>query len=189
MKLQRFLLTLAAIAGFGLAQAQTSNTKMKAGKKLDSTQMATWATAKALKNQQYVGMKYPPFSATAFDGVVWNNDMLKDKVTLMFFWYPSCNCFNWQKLAEVYEQFKSNPAVQILVVNFENAGLSEAIDKNKLPYQFLTVPGIADAQKMNFNNGFPSFVVTNKAGIITKINGGLEGFKPQQVQDLIKGLL
>ncbi|XZF14661.1 TlpA family protein disulfide reductase [Chitinophagaceae bacterium MMS25-I14] len=181
------LCLLTALTQKSLAQKTTTDS-LYVGKTISDKDFDEMRHRSFLKNTVHTGRKYEPFLAHALDGGIITNDSLKGKVCLLAFWYPSCGCFNLEQLKEITAHFKDNPAFSLMIVTFETTGLNEYMTAHKLTFPVATVRYMNDAQKMNFHNGFPSFVLLNKAGITTRVNG-LEGFSASEYIDAIAHLL
>ncbi len=167
----------------------SSAQQFEPGRKMDSTELANMRQRLEQANLNNVGRKFPSFDAITTEGKFLNADSLKGKVTLLVFWYPSCNCFDLKKLNELNDHFKSNPAFRLAVVTNEITGLNDYIQKEKISFPLAIVSSTYELQEMRFHNGSPTFVVVNKFGIVSSVKSTFQPFKTKDFTDLLAGLL
>lgn len=75
-----------------------------------------------------------------------------------------------------------------MIVTFETTGLTAYMTAHNIDFPVAVVRYMNDAQEMNFHNGFPSFVLLNKAGVVTRVNG-LNALSLPEYTDMITHLL
>ena len=119
-------------------------------------------------NYSHLGVRYVPFTAITPEGGTINNETFKNKVTLLFFWYPTCNCFDISRLKTLYDQFHNNPSFDMAVITFEKDALNDYLLQHPLPFKFGLMKKMTEVQYMNYQNAFPSYLIINKEGTVTR---------------------
>lgn len=122
-----------------------------------------------------IGKQYPEFTATTLKGETITHEQLIGKITIINFWFQGCPpCVaEFDALEDIYNQFKDNPSFQFLSFSRDPEDMTkESVKKFNLPY---TVSAISEneSRRLNFNNGFPTTIITDRAGkIIYQRTGG-----------------
>ena len=125
-----------------------------------------------------IGTPYINFSLNDLNGNEFTEEQLVGKVTLINFWFESCApCIaEFNDLNDLYEKMKDNPSFQFLSITRDSPEMAkESIKAHKLPYQIYTASN-AECSRLNFKQGYPTTIVTDKHGIIRfmKSGGNLE---------------
>jgi thiol-disulfide isomerase/thioredoxin len=114
------------------------------------------------------------FSFFSIDSNYYSDDSLKNKITIINFWFEACApCIaEFDALNKLYDRFKSNKNFQFLSFTFEEKQeASKIADRSKLRYPIICV--IRNAiYKLIFNLGFPTTIITDKTGQIKFIKSG-----------------
>lgn len=168
--------------------AQQTRDSMYVGKTTTDEEFDNMKKRAAQKNAAFIGRKYTPFRAQDINGHTVTLDSLKGKVCVLVFWYPSCGCYDLAQLKELTDRFKDNLNFRLMIVTFETTGLAAYMTAHNIDFPVAVVRYMNDAQEMNFHNGFPSFVLLNKAGVVTRVNG-LNALSLPEYTDMITHLL
>ena len=143
------------------------------GKVFDDAEMAKIQQQSDKKNQLLYGTRYPAFNVKTATGNTISSTNSKGKTVLIGFWLFSGGDNSLKEFEDVYEKLKNDTYFVFVTVNPEGGSVPTDFMKNNhlnFPVAFTTYE---QAQEMNFKNGFPSFVLINKAGIICLIGHGI----------------
>ncbi len=127
-----------------------------------------------MKRQKILGTELNEFYAESDKEVIYNNDSLKGKVTLVNFWFEGCEpcVVEFDELNSIYEQFRGNKNFQLLAFTFETKEAVKRIrEKYGLKYDIILISGKL-CQTLNFGLGFPVNIITNQSSKIIHINDG-----------------
>lgn len=120
-------------------------------------------------NKAATGREYMPYSLHTRDGDLLCTENGRNKVTMLVFWYPTCHCWNYEELNKLYESLKDDAQFRMAAVTFEQnmvAGFLEQEDF-RLPIAFVRWQN--DCVRLNYGNGFPSFVIIDKKGRVARL--------------------
>lgn len=142
-------------------------------------------------NAPLEGMILPEFTATLEDGRQLSNASLRGKVSLLLFWYPTCNCFRPDALGSLPELVKQYKDFQIVSIMSDTSGLALFRSGHSFVTTCANVYSEAKCREMNGGNGFPSCVLVSRAGNVARISGMLQQgiFDEQAFADKIRELL
>ena len=121
-----------------------------------------------------VGKKMNNFSARSDRGILYNNDSLKGKITLVNFWFTECpGCIGeFEILNHVYDSLRSYPDFRLLAFTFDPPDvIIKTKSKYHLRYELISVSQ-EECYNLNFNYGFPTNLVIDKSAIIRCIQTG-----------------
>lgn len=135
---------------------------------LSDKEVMQWQGQLDTRNKSYIGKPYQhSFKLKTTNNRVIDNSALAGKVTVLFFGRE--NSFNLKDISDLNERFKKNPSFQLLYVTVDNKNVDQLTNKYNFPFSYAPR---ASAKSMNFNNDFPSYVIINKAGIVTDVFAG-----------------
>lgn len=109
--------------------------------------------------------KFYNFSA---DGKPYSEDSLKNKITIINFWFEACApCIaEFDALNKLYDRFKSNKNFQFLSFTFETKENAQRVANSyHLSYPIICLERNT-IYKLIFNLGFPTTMITDKTGTI-----------------------
>jgi len=133
-----------------------------------------WLDSFWVNVDRVVGKKMNQFSATSNNGIFYNNDSLKGKVTLINFWFTSCpGCVGEVKLLNrLYDSLKQDARFRLLAFTFDSPEVvTDTKDKYQLNYELISVTE-GECRFLNFNFGYPTNLVVDTSGTITCIQTG-----------------
>ncbi len=148
----------------------------------------------------YRGTEYRTFNLTTLEGKEVNNKNIKDKVTVLNFWFESCpGCMGEvAEVNELYRRLKNDPKCEFIAVTFDGtASLSGFIQKHGMNYPIATTGDSKMASQLNYGMGYPSLIVIDKEGKIALIGAyalskgetsGRYNITIDKVVALVKGL-
>jgi thiol-disulfide isomerase/thioredoxin len=117
---------------------------------------------------------FEKFSNFSVDGKYYSGDSLKNKITVISFWFEGCApCIaEFDALNKLYDRFKSNKNFQFLSFTFEEKQeASKIADRYKLRYPIICVSR-NEIYQLIFNLGFPTTIITDRTGQIKFIKSG-----------------
>lgn len=106
--------------------------------------------------------------------MVFENSILKNKVTYINFWFKACPpCIaEMPSLTLFYKKIKKLKDVQFISLTFEDKKtISEMIKKYKITYPVFSISK-NDCYRLNQDNGFPTSIVVDKKGVIQFLLSG-----------------
>jgi peroxiredoxin len=111
----------------------------------------------------------PAFELTNKAGEVVNNESLKGKIILLDFWFIGCRpCWvKFPDLQRIYEQYNSNPSVEIFAVNRSMEGDKPGALFSRIEEKGYSFPVLAGTEKMMdaFNiYKYPTVIIINQDG-------------------------
>lgn len=115
-----------------------------------------------------------PFYTALSNGQNVSNEILKDKVVLINFWFEGCHpCMaEMEALNELHKQLKSNN--DFLFISFTWDHL-EAIKRVKemygITFQILSTSE-KECRRLNFDNGYPTSIILDRKGTIKYLHNG-----------------
>jgi len=201
--MQRFIYILSVLTLLynGGLHAQQSDTamvgpvKVHIGKTFDSAEMDKMSFHYDSLNRGYTGTAYPDFEGTTLNGLKICKAGLKGKVALLVFWMPTGGYSHIPAFNDLYNDLKSDTSFVMLSVTPEGDIAREFVQHNRVDFPVLPCNDYELCKQLNFHNGFPSFVVLNKAGVVALVSkGGIgadNGFfttKAATIKDLVRKL-
>lgn len=121
-----------------------------------------------------VGKQYPEFKITTLDGKEISHKDLEGKITLFNFWFQACPpCVaEMDALEALYNKFKDDPSFLFISVSVDSPEITkQSIEKFNIPYAVCAVAK-DEARILNFGNGFPTTIVTDRAGKVLYCKSG-----------------
>ena len=137
--------------------------------------------------QLNTGKQYPAFTAVSLDGKTITEKELTGKVTIINFWFQYCEpCVaEFDALNDLYRKFKDNPAFRFISFTSDAPNdASETVDKYKLSFPVCPVSK-QECYRLNFNQGFPTTVIIDKAGRMAFLKSGGYTEKDKVLQDIM----
>lgn len=134
--------------------------------------------------QLNLGKQYPAFSAISIDGQTIAEKGLIGKVTIINFWFKYCApCIaEMNELCNLHQKFMKNPAFQFISFTSDSPEeAKESVDTLKLSFPVYPISS-PECRRLNFNMGFPTTIIVDKAGkiLFLKSGGSLEAEKIAQ---------
>lgn len=129
---------------------------------------------------QDINREFSFFSAPDQNGVVYNADSLKTKVTFINFWFEGCMPCLAEKeaLDSIYRKYSINENFRFLSFTFESPEkIAAFVKKDKIGYSVLHISR-SEINRLNFEHGFPVSMVVDAKGFIRYIVSG--GFQEKQ---------
>ncbi len=126
------------------------------------------------KLQKFIGKEISQFSAISDNGIIYTNDSLKGKVTLVNLWFEACApCVaEFATINNLFTKFKDNKNFQILAFTFEKPEAIKTIkEKYHLRYELISIPR-EQCYILNFKTGFPTNMIIDQSSKITYIRCG-----------------
>ncbi len=171
-----FFLSLLAQAVFGQSPNSSSNFN------IDSLLTA--------KQTAPLGKSFPSFTALS-QGRTVSNELFKNKVVLINFWFEGCHpCMaEMEALNELQQQLKGNKDFLFVSFTWDNP---EAIKRVKEKYG-LTFRVISkseeECRRLNFNNGYPTSIILDRTVSIKYLHSGGSMDKKNAREFIMKTLL
>lgn|GEM_PF-707098 len=147
--------------------------KIYSGKGFSDEEMSTIFGHKDSMNDEHIGEKYVPFDITTTVGQHFNNASCKGKVTVLFFWMVTAGYDHIPPINKIYDSLKNNPNFQLISVTDEGELVPDFLKQNDVHFPIAYVDREVEARRMNYGNGFPSYVILNKAGIVISVRHGI----------------
>ena len=133
------------------------------------------STSQSIISQDEIGKEIFFSDFISLSGEKFNVKSLKGKITLINFWFEGCEpCVaEFGALNKIYIQNKSNKKFKLISFTFETpANALKIANKYKLQYPIICISR-AKCYQLNFNNGFPTNIITNQLGqTVYLISGG-----------------
>jgi thiol-disulfide isomerase/thioredoxin len=120
-----------------------------------------------------LGKLFPVFAATSKGGAV-SNEMLKNKVVLINFWFEGCHpCMEeMEALNELQQQLKDNKYFLFISFTWENAAAIKRVSqKHHITFAILAASG-QECRRLNFDNGYPTHIILDRTGVIKYFHSG-----------------
>jgi peroxiredoxin len=121
-----------------------------------------------------IDKEIPPFKAYSSDGKFYSNDNLKNKITMINFWFEACApCVaEMGALNNLFSNFKSEKNFQFFSFTFESKQNIERIRKKyDIQYPIISISNDS-CYLVNFNSGFPTTIISNRSGKVAYYNCG-----------------
>ena len=131
-------------------------------------------TALRLNTERFNNEKFGPFNGTAIDGKFYSNDSLQNKITFVSFWFSAClPCVNeFEDLKKLYSKYNDSKGFQFLSFTFDSEKeAAKTKQAYNLPYSIIILSD-SICTKLSFGKGYPTNIILNKSGKITKLFTG-----------------
>ncbi len=145
----------------------------KIGQVITDEQLDAMKRAALRKNNTYVGMPLPDFSATTSEGKLLNNANMKGDVYLLAMWSPDCNCFDVNKLHSFDKITAHHKDFHVVSILPDTAYMYLCKTCKGNPFKWAITKTYDQAKELRLHNGTPSYVLVNREGIIVKIISAL----------------
>ena len=134
-----------------------------------------------------IGHPIPPFAAYSVSGKPYSNYSLRNKITLINFWFEACvPCMvEMEYLNQLYSYFSKNESFQFLSFTYDKR---EAVERviSKHHIKFPVIPVSMDSCfSLNMNSGFPTTFISDANGKIAFFSEG-GSLRSEEAQDSIK---
>lgn len=116
-----------------------------------------------------------------FNRVV-NNASLKNKISIVSFWFAACApCITeTPELISLYKKYETNKQFQLLIFTFDSKQtIQKAIAKYKMPFEFIRLTQQA-CDTLNFGLGYPTNFIIDPDTKIVKSFGGRQIFSEEK---------
>jgi peroxiredoxin len=121
----------------------------------------------------WIGKPFPEFSLMDLSSKKIDNEILKNKVTLIVYWFTGCVPCNiaFPEYNRFNDSTKTNN-VNFLTFTKDKIELAKQTAK-KQKFQFNILPfNISDNNYPDFKSGYPLYIIVDKNGIISYIHSG-----------------
>lgn len=164
-----FFLFLLAHLGYGQSSSSSSNFNVD--------------SFLTVKRTAPLGKRFPTFTATSGKQNV-SNEILKDKVVLINFWFEGCRpCMaEMEALNELQRQLKANKDFLFVSFTWENPeAIKRVKEKYGLTFSVLEISE-GECKRLNFDNGYPTNIILNRNGTIEYLHnaGSLDKEKARE---------
>ena len=140
-----------------------------------------------MKDTYVIGKDFVPFGNSSLQGKLFTNEDLKNKITVINFWFEACApCVaETDALNKLYSDFRANNNFQFISFTFDKSDAIKIFtDKNKIQYPIISISRDS-CYLLNFKSGFPTTIVTDEKGKIAYYScGGL--IEPELAKEMIK---
>ena len=103
-----------------------------------------------------------------------SNDLLKNKVVLINFWFEGCHpCMaEMDALNELHTTLKSNKDFLFVSFTWDNPETIKRVkEKYNINFGILSTDDI-ECQRLNFSNGYPTSIILDRSGTIKYLHSG-----------------
>ncbi len=117
---------------------------------------------------------FKQFQLSSIDGNGFTDDSLKNKVTFINFWFEACApCIaEFEALNDLYRKYSSHENFRFLSFTFETPEAARlTVEKYQLAFPVICVDKAA-IYDLLFQLGFPTSMVTDRAGVISFVKCG-----------------
>jgi len=135
-----------------------------------------------------IGLFYPEFTATSLDGEVFTDKQLKEKVTVINFWFATCiPCIaEMEALNKLYEKFENNEKFRFLSFTFDKPEVAEkAVKKHAILFPVCSV-NMEESKRLALNLGFPTNIIVDQQGKMAFIKSGGKRDKEASAREVEK---
>jgi cytochrome c biogenesis protein CcmG, thiol:disulfide interchange protein DsbE len=125
------------------------------------------------KNSDFINKPFPQFSVSA-NNKECSNSTLKGKVVFINFWFAACPpCIaEMDELNKLFEKYRYNKYFEFVSFTFENSKKIALIKKKfKIGYAIYSISR-DECYRLNNNNGFPTSIILDTAGIVRYVHPG-----------------
>ena len=134
---------------------------------------------------------FPAFTAKAPEGIV-SNDLFKNKVVLINFWFETCHgCMQEMKsLNALYDQFKNNN--DFLFVSFtrdDAAAIRRVRETYSIAFKVLQTSNKECSRLMIVQSGYPTTMILDKTGAIRYLHGTYDFSLEKSPQEVISTVM
>ena len=134
----------------------------------------SWDSVFLARKQAALNTPFPQFTANSQKEVI-SNELLKDKVVLINFWFEGCHpCMaEMPMLNEVHRELKANKDFLFISFTFDNKDAIQRVQKKYgLTFDVLST-SIKEWTRLNFNSGYPTTIILDKKGIIKYMHNSI----------------
>lgn len=124
--------------------------------------------------QNAVGKAFLFSNSKSLTDEEYNGELIKGNFTLINFWFEACEpCIaEFGALNRIYNKYKKNKRIKLISFTFESPGDALKIAKKySLDYPIICISK-EKCYELNFNNGFPTNIVTDSSGKVAYITVG-----------------
>jgi thiol-disulfide isomerase/thioredoxin len=143
--------------------------------------------------QTIVGRAFAPFSATSLFGGKFSEQQLKDKITIVNFWFKACApcIMEMPALNDIYDHFQSNPNFQFISFTFDPNEVAQSVARReKILFSIFPISRV-ECYRLNFDSGFPTTMIVNKEGgiVFYKMGGIRNSTQLEEIKEELHKLL
>ncbi len=116
----------------------------------------------------YKGKHYPAYDLTTLDGKRLTNEVCRDKVTFISFWFEGCSgCREeFEEVNALYDSLKNDPQCNFVALTFDDTtGLKAFVTKHSLRFPIATTSQ-EEFRKLSYGMACPSMVMLSRNGDI-----------------------
>lgn len=125
------------------------------------------------KVDSVIGKTFPVFTAN-MDSRKVSNDLLRNKVVLINFWFEGCHpCMSeMEALTELYDSLKNNKNFLFISFTWDNPETIKRV-KEKYAINFgIVSTSEAECERLNFGSGYPTSLILDRTGTIKYLHNG-----------------
>ena len=154
------------------------NTHVHIGKEFSDLEMMSMSNYYDSLNRQHIGKPYFNFEVNTIDGKTISTEYCKGKVTLILFWLVTGGDEHIPPFNALYDLLKRDTNFQMISITPEGDLLPDFLKGHAIHFPIAVNDHYEECHTMNYRNGFPSFILLNKAGIVAMVEKG--GVGPKQ---------
>lgn len=121
-----------------------------------------------------LGKPLPKFECVSVKGKKITNENLKNKITVLNFWFKSCApCLaETVSLNELYRHFRPDPGFQFISFTWEKKkDIKKFARRHKIKYPVFSLP-LIQITELLFKKGYPTTIITDATGKIIYFETG-----------------
>ncbi len=179
--MKRTILTILGLFSFVILYGQNTISEDERIKKFEKRRDSV--------RQSKYGTDYPAFKVVTLSGDTVTEKELRGKVTLINFWFESCApCMaEMPALNDLYLKYQNHPEFQLLsFVREYPEDAEKCVRKLHIPYPVCPLSD-AESYRLNFNDGFPTNIITDTQGKIVLIKCGAS-VEPEKARIAVRKL-
>ena len=173
VKISVLLVLLQSNSGNGHAQTSRDTFYVEdvptyVGKEFSAGEMNRIRQAKERRNRSNYGLEHRGFDFTTTDGQHVTIASSLGKVSLFAFWDATSH-YKLDRLRDLQRTYRANDDFQLIVTAFDTSGLSNVPEEERAGINFSKISSSEEMRRLNYGNGYPSFIILNKANVICHI--------------------
>jgi hypothetical protein len=102
----------------------------------------------------------PEFEAQKTDGSLFTSNQLRQRISLMMFFTPSCNCVLPQTL-DSFRQFEKNPRFQMVWIMADSFMYRTFVKEHPIPGLHVNLNSHSKAGEISLGTGYPTFILVD----------------------------
>jgi len=106
------------------------------------------------------GLMIPEFEAKKTDGNLFTSNQLRQRISLLMFFTPSCNCVLPETL-DSFRQFEKNPRFQMVWIMADSFMYRTFIKEHPIPGLHVNMNSHSKASEISLGTGYPIFILVD----------------------------